>query len=291
MRELTKRYKALCADFRIVKQSCQAIRVNTLKISNHALIKRLGAKRVNLDKVPFLKNGYWTRSYFSLGSTPEYLQGYYYIQEPASQVPSELLDAKHGELVLDMACAPGSKLTHIAQLLRDQSIVVGLDIDDKRLDAARNNCTRLGIKNYVLYNLDGRKADKLGIKFDRILLDAPCSGNYCVEPGFFRKRRVKDFSNRSELQKELLRAALKVLRPKGTLVYSTCSLEPEENEMVIDWAIREHNVRVLDTGLKVGDPGITRPFRKELSPEIRKCRRFWPHKTKTQGFFVAKLTR
>lgn len=283
---LLERYKSFCPDFTPASCIRQAIRVNTLKISEDLLVKRLETKKVRLEKIPFLNSGYYASAGFSLGATPEYLQGYYYIQEAASQIPAEVLNPLSADTVLDMACAPGSKLTHIAQLMQNKGILVGLDIDEKRLLSVRNNCARLGITNTILYKLDSRKASCLGVKFDKVLLDAPCSGNYCTEPGFFQKRRKRDFENRAELQKQLLKSASGLVKPGGTLLYSTCSLEPEENEMVVDWAIRSLDIKLEQLNIGIGDPGLTKPFAKRISPEVSKCIRLWPHKTGTQGFFM-----
>ena len=129
-----------------------------------------------------------------------------------------------------------------------------------------------------------------GIEFDKILLDAPCSGNYAIEEKFFQEKNIHGVLERSRIQKELLKAAVKVLKKNGILVYSTCSLEPEEDEMNIDWLLTKYKDLVLeDTGLSVGDSGLTSVFGKKLNPELKKTRRFWPEKHNTEGFFIAKI--
>ena len=289
---LLERYSLLGIDISELTKSRtrNALRVNTLKIAEEELVARLRQKGVKLEKVPFLKNGYFYESKFSLGATPEYLQGFYYLQEAASQVPAEVLMPQPGEAVLDMAASPGSKTTHIAQLMENRGIIVAIDNDPKRFGALKNNLERCSVKSCTCMLMDARNINSLDMQFDRILLDAPCSGNFCVERNFFSKRKPEDFSNRAELQKELLNAAISVLKKGGTLVYSTCSLEPEEDELVIDWLLKAHpNLVAIDTGMSVGDPGMVSVFGKELNPEVAKCRRFWPNKTGTQGFFVAKL--
>ncbi len=123
-----------------------------------------------------------------------------------------------------------------------------------------------------------------------MLLDAPCSGNFCVEQNFFTQRTPADFQGRAKTQKALLKTARRVLRPGGTLVYSTCSLEPEEDELIIDWFLKEYDdMSVQPLVTDVGDNGFTTVFGTELDPSIAKTKRFWPHKTNTEGFFVAKL--
>jgi len=130
-------------------------------------------------------------------------------------------------------------------------------------------------------------------KFDKILLDAPCSGNFVIEPDFFSKKTVQGFLERARLQKELLKAAYKCLNKNGILVYSTCSLEPEENERVIDWFLRKYDDMKLEKiSLKIpnASPGLTKAFDNEFSPELKKCMRIWPS-SGMQGFFIAKLVK
>mgnify|MGYP006301691283 CR=1 FL=1 len=238
----------------------------------------------------FVPTAYWYEADFSLGATPEYLQGWYYLQETASLLPPLILDPKEEELVLDMAAAPGSKTTQLAQLMHGKGAIVALDADAMRLISLRNNIERLGIANIAIYKKDARFADDLKQSFDKVMLDAPCSGNYCIEKDFFTKRTVSDFKQRSRLQKELLKSAYKVLKVGGTLVYSTCSLEPEEDELVVDWFIKQYPDMVLQKiDLPIGDPGLTKVFEEELDPSLANTLRLWPHKTQTQGFFIAKL--
>ncbi|MBN1544764.1 RsmB/NOP family class I SAM-dependent RNA methyltransferase [Candidatus Woesearchaeota archaeon] len=259
----------------------KSIRINTLKISEELLVSRLKTKKVKLKKIPFTDSGYWVESDFALSSTPEYLHGYYYIQEAASQMPVQVLSPEKGELVLDMCAAPGSKTTQLAQRMRNQGRIVALDSSAPRLSALKNNLERCGVKACLVYQKDAAHVDDLGLMFDRILLDAPCSGNFTTDPGWFEKRSPEGIRLMAKAQKSLLQAAVRCLRPAGTLVYSTCSLEPEEDEAVIEWALDALPAKLVETGLSVGEPGLT--------PKTRLCRRFWPEKTGTQGFFLAKI--
>jgi NOL1/NOP2/sun family putative RNA methylase len=270
----------------------KSLRINTLKTNEAELKKRLEKKGVRLEKIPFTKDGYFYDAKFSLGSTPEYLQGYYYLQGAASQVPAEELGPKPGELVLDMAASPGSKTTQLAAWMKNEGTIVALDTDRKRLQSLQNNLERLSVKNVITQKKDARHAQDLGMLFDRVLLDAPCSGNFCIEQDYFAKRTLNDLHQRSKLQKELLGAALKVLKPGGVLIYSTCSLEPEEDEMVIDWGLSNYpGIRVAELKTKIGEPGTTDAFGKPLHGEISLTRKFWPHRTGTEGFFIAKLVK
>jgi len=287
----TTRYEELGQSFDFRKITLRkSLRVNTLKIKEEELKKRLLKNGVKLEKILFVKNGHFYEAKFSLGSTPEYLQGYYYLQEAASQIPAEELGPAEGEVVLDMAASPGSKTTQLAQLMNNKGVIVALDTDKKRLQSLQNNLERLSVTNTIVLKKDARHVADLGVKFDKILLDAPCSGNFCIEPNYFSVRTLNDLHQRSKLQKELLGAAIKVLKPGGVLIYSTCSLEPEEDELVINWALsNSKDIELVELKTKLGDPGATNIFGEEINKDISKTRKFWPHKTGTEGFFVAKL--
>jgi tRNA (cytosine40_48-C5)-methyltransferase len=286
-----KRYNQLGAgltknDFSFQAPKC--LRVNTLKITPEKLLKRLRDQNVQLEKISFLKNGYRIKkSRFSLGATPEFLLGYYYLQEAAAQVPVQVLQPKKGELVLDCCAAPGGKTTQIAQYMNNSGRIISFEKKKHRILSLMNNLERCGIKNCVVYNADATTAST---KTDKILLDVPCSGNYALEKNWFKKR-MSGIGKNTETQKALLKIAAKLIKKNGVIVYATCSLEPEENEYVIDWAIKNLHLHLKPTNLKVGNPSPTNVLKKHLHPSIKLCRRFWPNKTNTQGFFVAKLTR
>lgn len=293
MNVFIKRYEEILgkkeAELLLKTKIKKAIRVNTLKISEKELVERLQKQKVVLEKIKWLDFGYFADAKFSLGATPEYLFGYYYLQEAASQLPVQVLNPDGEELVLDMAAAPGGKTTQIAQYMKNRGAIVAIDSRVQRLHALKNNLERLGVKNCIAYRKDSAQIAELGTKFDKILLDAPCSGNFVVDDQWLNKKTTSGIKERAELQKKLMRAAVSVLKDDGTLVYSTCSLEPEENEFVIDWALENLNVRLEKINIDAGDDGLVTVFGKKLNPEIKKCKCFWPHRTKTQGFFVAKL--
>ncbi len=287
---LLKRYAQLGCSCNAAVAPRHTLRVNTLKIDAKGLVQRLSALKVKLEKISYLDHGYFYDAKFSLASTSEYLQGYFYIQEAASQLPVHALDVQPGQTVLDMAACPGSKTTQIAQYLNNSGMIVALDVDSRRLFSLRNNLERCGVTNTVLYKKDARFAFDLGMQFDRILLDAPCSGNYAIEKDFFKMKNLPGILERARIQKELLKAAVHVLKKGGVLVYSTCSLEPEENELNINWLLKKYpEMQLEETRISVGEPGLTTIFSEKLDPSLAKCRRLWPEKTGTQGFFIAKL--
>lgn len=267
-----------------------SLRVNELKIKEEKLVSRLRKNDVKLVKVPFLNKGYFWEAEFSLGSTPEYLMGYYYLQEAASQLPAQVLKPESGEKVLDMAAAPGGKTTQLAGYMDNEGVIIALDNNLSRLESVRNNIERLGVKNVITYKKDARFVSDFDIEFDKVLLDAPCSGNFTNDKDWFQKRDLRGIQERALLQKELLKEAVKVLKKNSVLVYSTCTLEPEENELNIDWLLKKYPGLELErVDVEVGDPGLVEVFGKKLDLSISKCRRLWPHKTGTQGFFIAKI--
>jgi NOL1/NOP2/sun family putative RNA methylase len=205
-------------------------------------------------------------------------------------LPAEILIPEENDLVLDMCAAPGSKTTQLAMMMNNKGRIIALELNNPRLPSLQNNLERCGVTNTIVYKKDARYADDLNLEFDKILLDAPCSGNFANDENWFEERIVEDLKQISKTQKQLLESALNVLKPGGFLVYSTCSLEPEENELNIDWLLKVHkNVSLEKINLEIGVPGLTNVFGQEMNNEISKCRRLWPHKTGTQGFFLAKI--
>ncbi len=269
----------------------RAIRVNTLRTSNTTLREQLEKKEFYLEKSKFVPNGLLIYNEpLPLGATTEYLLGYYTIQGIASQLPALVLEPHQHEKVLDMTAAPGGKATQIAAIMKNRGILICLDWSPRRLRALQFNMGRLNVQNQVILRMDAKKVEQIGIKFDKILLDAPCTGSGIIYKDFSRKksRSEQDIQQMSKIQKILLRGGLNVLKKGGRLVYSTCSLEPEENEEVIAAVYSQGEVRMekLDLG---GTPGLINYKDKELDEKISYCQRFFPHTTKTEGFFICSL--
>jgi tRNA (cytosine40_48-C5)-methyltransferase len=287
-----KRYRQIDPSVQSVdsKKMQQALRVNTSRTNAEELIYSLNQRGAFLQKIQFLQNGYFAKASFSLGATPEYLFGHYYLQAPLSQLVCEILNPTSGGDVLDMAAAPGGKTTYLATIVGERGKVIALDSDASRLASVRNNVERLGLTNVICVKKDARFAADLGMKFKFVLLDAPCSGNFCSDENWFGKRRIEDIKNNARVQKELFRAAYQCLEPGGRMVYSTCSLEPEEDELIIDWALKKYpDLSVIAPNIDIGDHGATHWEGQELDPQIKNTRRFWPHKTGMEGFFIALL--
>jgi NOL1/NOP2/sun family putative RNA methylase len=280
------RYERLGWKFEDVKPR-QAIRLNLTNAKGKNLEERLEAIGVQLEKVPFLETGYWVRgSKVSVGATAEYLLGFYSIQEAAAQIPATLFTSLKGRTVLDACAAPGGKTVQLSDLMGNTGVVVALDVKKRRLAALANHLERCHAGNAVVYDLDVRQASRLKLKFDRILLDAPCSGNFAADKDWFKRRTLKDVERNARLQREILAEAAACLSDDGEIVYSTCSLEPEENEANIDWAVKHLNLQIEEVDC-YGQKGLTEVFGRRLDVSVARCRRIWPGET--QGFFVCKL--
>merc|ERR1712055_68632 len=273
------------------------IRTNTLKTRRRDLAQALINRGVILDPV-----GKWSKvglviysATVPLGATPEYLAGHYILQGASSLLPVMALAPQEGERILDMAAAPGGKTTHIAALLKNTGMVLANDANQARCKAVVGNLHRLGVTNTVVCSHDGRKLPKVMTGFDRVLLDAPCSGTGVIskDPSAKTSKDAQDIHLCSHLQKELILAAVDCLDHKsktgGYLVYSTCSVLPEENEHVVDYVLRKRHVKLVPTGLDFGVEGFTKYREKRYHPTMNLCKRYYPHTHNMDGFFVAKI--
>ena len=281
------RYRKLGWTYEEVKLE-RAIRINTMNAQQERVIERLRQRGVRLERISFLPQGYWVRSRFSVGATVEYLLGLYSVQETAAQIPATLFSELTGKKVLDACAAPGGKTVQLADLMRNTGLIVALDVRKQRLTALANQLERCRVKNTVVYDLDARRVAGLDRKFDSVLLDMPCSGNFAVDKVWFRRRTLTDVERNAKLQREILAEATKVLDEDGEIVYSTCSLEPEEDELNIDWAVKSLRLEVGEVDC-YGQEALTKVFGKRLDSSVSRARRIWPGRT--QGFFVCKLRR
>ncbi len=276
-----KRYKQFGGEIKQFHLQ-KSIHVNTSKISSDELQKRLEKRGVKLQKISFVDDGFFVlKTIHNLVSMPEYLLGLFYIQDAASPVPAQIVRPKDS-LVLDACSAPGGKTIQLASMAQ---AVIAVDNDKERFKKLSYNLERIGVSNCIAYNID---VCHVKGSFPYILLDAPCSGNYMLEEGWFQKTSLKRIQERSENQKVLLSHLLTLLESDGVLVYSTCSLEPEEDEYVIQHALDHFDVK-LEPIQTIGDPGLHHVFDREFDKTMRYCRRFWPSKTRTIGFFIARL--
>ena len=273
------------------------IRTNSMKVKRRELAQQLIQKGVNLDPA-----GEWNKvglkiieSQVPIGATTEYLAGLYMLQSASSFLPVMALGPKPGERILDLCAAPGGKTTHIGQLMKNSGVLVANEYKEDRCASIKGNVHRMGLNNVVITNYDGRKIAKHLNGFDRALVDAPCSGLGVIwkDPSVKTMRTLKDIQRNAHVQKELLLSAIDVVNARsktgGFIVYSTCSVSIEENEEVINYALKNRRVKLVETGLQIGEPGLHKFKGKIFHPSLALCKRIYPHVYNMEGFFIAKL--
>ncbi len=275
----------------------RSIRINTLKISVEKLKKRLN-KEWSLTQIPWCKEGFWIEHKGKgdehrrdIGNLAEHQLGYFHVQEAASMIPVIVLEPKENEIILDMCSSPGSKSTQIAQYMKNTGILICNENDKMRLKPLIVNLQKFGLTNIVVTLMSGTQFKNYN--FDRILVDAPCSGTGTIRKSLktlliWNPNMIKRLSN---LQKRLIETAFNNLKKNGTLVYSTCSLEPEENEEVVSFLLEKYdNASLEEINLNIKRSKAVLEFNgKKYNKEVKKCLRIWPQDNDTEGFFVAKL--
>ncbi|EST07444.1 Bacterial Fmu (Sun)/eukaryotic nucleolar NOL1/Nop2p [Kalmanozyma brasiliensis GHG001] len=274
------------------------IRANTLRTRRRDLAQALINRGVNLEPI-----GGWSKvglqvfeSSVPIGATPEYLAGHYMLQAASSFLPCIALAPQPNERVLDMASAPGGKSTYLSALMQNTGTVFANDSNKNRIKSLVANIHRLGCKNVVVCNYDGRQFPKVIGGFDRVLLDSPCSGTGVIHKDQSVKvnKSERDFALLTHLQKQLLLCAIDSVNPRsstgGYVVYSTCSVMTEENEEVVQYALRKRsNVKIVDTGIQFGRDGFKSFGRSKFDERMVYARRIFPHVHNLDGFFVCKL--
>ncbi|CAG9830725.1 unnamed protein product [Diabrotica balteata] len=273
------------------------IRTNSLKTRRRDLAQALINRGVNLDPV-----GKWSKvgivvysSQVPMGATPEYLAGHYIIQGASSMLPVMALAPQENERILDMSAAPGGKASHISAIMKNTGILFANDLNKDRIKAVVGNFHRMGVVNSVITCMDGRKYPSYMKGFDRVLLDAPCTGTGVVakDQSVKTSKDEVDIQRCYNLQRQLLLAAIDCVSAKsstgGYIVYSTCSILPEENEWVVDFALKKRNVKLVETGLDFGTDGFVNYRQHRFHPTLKLTKRFYPHTHNMDGFFVAKL--
>lgn len=265
------------------------LRVNTLKagISNFEKVSPF-----QLEPVPWTADGFYISGEDAPGRHPFYHAGLYYIQEPSAMLPGQILGAMPGEKVLDLCAAPGGKTVQIAAAMKGKGLLVSNDINAERVKALVKNIELCGVKNAIVLNESPEKlVQSFEGYFDRVIIDAPCSGE-----GMFRKDEAAARSWESfkcercmQLQEPILQNADRLLKPGGTLVYSTCTFSPEEDEQMIAGFLKSHNEYELVEIPKLAGIEGGRPAWAGGEAAFEHAARLWPHRVRGEGHFVAKL--
>jgi len=265
------------------------LRVNTLKITPMELTRRLGLAP---DPVPWCPEGFYCDETAQPGKHPYHAAGLYYLQEPSAMAAATLLDPQPGERVLDLCAAPGGKTTHLAQRMGDRGLLVANEIHPARVKALVVNLERFGVKNALVLNESpDRLAARFAGYFDRILVDAPCSGEgmFRKDPDTIREWDEGQLEPHARRQLAILRSAAAMLRPGGRLVYSTCTFAPEENERVIARFLDEHPSFDLVAPPPAPHFAPGRPEWADGRESLTRAVRLWPHRVRGEGHFLALL--
>ena len=224
-----------------------SIRTNTIKTDPESLASELASERFKITTASGIPMYFIVLKGEGLFETQAFKRGLFTVQDSVAAVATVLLSPKPGEIVLDLCSAPGGKLTHIAEMMGDSGCIDAVDINRRRLGLAKKAAERLGLKSINFIEEDAVKfRNESGTQYDRILFDAPCTGTgvFSKRPDMKWRRKNDDVIRITSLQKEILRNAASLVKPGGVIIYSTCSLEPEENESIVNWFTDEYDYSV-----------------------------------------------
>lgn len=279
----------------------KSIRCNLLKISPESLKKRLEEKGwkikqpwKNFPEVMIVENDLMPGE---LGNSIEHLLGYYYVQELASMLPVIVLNPKKNETILDLCASPGSKTTQLASALENTGTIIANEINIGRIKILANNLERCGVSNVIITKKEGsalcRRLKRLNMGFDKILVDAPCSGEGTLRssPRTYLMWNINSVKQLSGIQKNLVSSAIPLLKVGGELVYSTCTHSPEEDEEIVDFILKNFpEMKIQKTSLPVKTrEGINSWENKSYSKNVKLSHRVYPQDNNTEGFFIAKF--
>jgi len=295
-RDRTFRYRSIIDDWDAFLAAAQTplphvVRANTLKIEPSVLQQRLVA--AGIEAISHT----WNKDLFEMTEPPgrriEHWLGLYYAQEAVQTLPVLALDPQPGETVLDLCAAPGGKATFIAARMQNRGTLVANEPSGRRQMSLLANINRLGVLNTMVTAYQGENFP-MGTKFDRVLVDAPCSaeGTLRKEPSLQNGASMGTIARLARLQKRLIVRAFDLLSPGGVLVYSTCTFAPEENEAVVAHLLRERAANILPVELPIeSSMGLTGWADEPFPEEIQHCVRVYPHHLNSGGGFVARVAR
>ena len=268
------------------------LRVNTIKYNIQELMKYLREKNIKFERVSWYNDALIIKNANEkeIQKLDIYEKGYIYLQSLSSMIPPLVLNPKPGEKVLDLTAAPGSKTTQMAAMMKNDGYILANELDKIRCERLQYNVEKQGANIVEVINNRGEKVgEEYQEQFDKVLLDAPCSGEGRFlgnNVGTYRNWSKRTVRELAKLQKKLFKSAYTALKPNGMMVYSTCTLNKDENENVLQWAIENFNVKLLDINIDFKEK--MQGFNDGLDGSINKAIRILPSKN-MEGFFVAKL--
>ena len=262
------------------------IRLNTLKDDESKILEKLETEDVKVEKVELLKYAYKVVSTkIPLTRTPSFREGLFYIQDKASCFAAEAANPQSGMTVLDVCAAPGAKTTYLAQLMQNKGTIHSLDYSRRRMSTWKAEITHMGVEIAESTIADTRKRLPLAVEADIVVLDPPCTstGTFAKLPSSKWRLTRHSIDRMAEIQWQMLKNCAENVKPEGTLIYSTCSITVEENEMLIERFLKWHSeFSSVDITPKIGLQSLR---------GLDKCRRLYPHIHQCNGFFIAKLIR
>ena len=270
------------------------IRVNTIKTNVQEIMRILKENNIKFERVMWYKDGLILKNVNEkqINSLKIYEDGLIYLQSLSSMIPPLALNPKEGEKILDLTAAPGGKTTEIAALMNNKGYILANEIDKIRCERLKYNIEKQGTSIIEVNNGKGEKLGELNKeKFDKVLLDAPCSGEgtfLANSPKTYISWSLKTVNDLAKLQKKLFKSAYEALKPNGTMIYSTCTLNIEEDEKIVDWAIKNLNLKIIDINLNIDEKNKLPINIKDLDESISKTIKIMPSKN-MEGFYIAKL--
>ena len=260
------------------------IRLNTLKAPETILLKKIKEENIVIQKVPQLKHTYrLIESKKPLPRTQNHRQGLFFIQDKASCLAAEIADPKQDTTVLDVCAASGAKTTHLAQLMENKGKIISIDYSKRRMKVWQKETERMNAKNVQPIIADVRKSLPVNVSADLVILDPPCTstGTFGKTPDAKWRLTKRSIMGMAKIQAEMIEQCADHVKEGGFLVYSTCSITLEENEMIIKQFLKLHpEFNLVESKPKIGLPGLR---------GLTKCQRLYPHIHECNGFFIAKL--
>jgi len=286
------KYKEIIPEFKKFQKKIKTEQPHDIRINNLKASKETVKKSLNKEEIKFEERR-WNEKFLKLNSNPSktiaHWLGEFYIQESSSGIPPLALKPKPQDHILDMCAAPGSKTTQISAMLKNRGNIIANDINSNRIRALLSNLYRLGCLNTQVTKKDARNFSE-DHKFDKILLDAPCSGegNVRNQKDLLNGAEQHEIEKISNLQEKLLEKAFKLCKEGGTIIYSTCTFSPKENELIVSKFLEKGKLE--KPKFKFDHcPGITEWKNETLDEELKKCVRVYPHQLDSGGIFVAKF--
>jgi len=260
------------------------IRFNTLKADQNEILEKLAEESVKVEKVEQLRHAYKVVSARQpLTHTASFSEGLFYIQDKASCFATEATNPKPGMTILDVCAAPGAKTTYLAQLMQNRGVLYSIDYSNRRMDIWKSEVFRMGVEIAEPIIADACNPLPFTVEADIVILDPPCTstGAFGKLPSAKWRLTRRSVDKMAEIQWQMIKSCAEGVKPGGTLIYSTCSITIEENEMLIERFLKWHpEFSLAEMTPKIGLPGLR---------GIENCQRLYPHLHQCNGFSIAKL--